>query len=300
MRPSRILRTLLERESLISLPTCLDPLSARMAEEAGFETLYLGGYALGSTSCVTEPLGTMTELVEYARQIVSRVRSPLVVDAGAGFGEPLHTMRTVTELITAGVSGAHIEDQHYPKRALYHRDYHETVIPWVDMANKFRAAVQVRNDLDPDFVLIGRTDAMRTHGYAEGVRRANALLELGADLVMVFPNNLEEVMRTPAEIRGPVAYVNSAGNRVGRPVVAARDLQSAGYRMVIDAIGSTLAYVQAMRAAFDHLHNSGVTIVPQDAAIGLREWVEELVGLPDHYAVEEATIQHDEVDAEDS
>src|SRR5918992_2620378 len=96
-RATRRLRRLIERPGLIVAPVCYDPLTARIAAELGFECVALGGYALGSHLAVSEPLLSLTETVDAARRITSAIDLPLVVDAGAGFGDPLHTMRTVRE-----------------------------------------------------------------------------------------------------------------------------------------------------------------------------------------------------------
>ena len=228
-------RRLLERPGLIVAPICFDPLTSRIAAEVGFECVALGGYALGSHLATSEPLLTMTEVVETARRIANAVDVPLKVDAGAGYGDPLHVMRTVREFEAAGVAAIHIEDQVFPKRAHYHRDYREHTIPAEEMATKIRFACQARRD--PDFVIIARTDSMRTHGYEEGVRRANLYAEAGADLAMLFPNNDEEARRAPRDCKVPLNYVNSSGNRVGRPVYNTRELEAMGYKIVSDAIG---------------------------------------------------------------
>ena len=89
------------------------------------------------------------------------------------------------------------------------------------MVLKIKAAVAARTD--PDLMIIARTDAMRTDGYAEGVKRANLYLEAGAEMVMIFPNTLEEARRAPREIKGLVCYTNSEGNRLGRPLFTAKE-----------------------------------------------------------------------------
>src|SRR5437764_1263212 len=210
------MRRLLERSGLIVVPVCFDPLTARIAAQAGFECVGLAGYALGSHLAVSEPLMTMTEVVDASRRITASIDVPLKVDVGAGYGDPLHVTRTVRELEKAGVAAIHLEDQVFPKRAHYHRDYREHTISAEEMADKIRFACQARSD--PDFVVIARTDTMRTDGYDEGVRRARLYAEAGADAVMLFPNTLEEARRAPRDCGVPLNYVNSPGNRVGRPV----------------------------------------------------------------------------------
>ena len=150
------LRQLLQSERAIVAPVCYDPLTARLVESLGFKTAYLGGFALGAVTCLTEPLTNMVEMAEHARRIARRIRIPLIIDGDAGFGEPIHTMRAIQEFEWGGVAGTHIEDQFYPKRAHYHKGV-EHIIPIDEMAMKIRAAVQARQD--KDFLIIARTDA---------------------------------------------------------------------------------------------------------------------------------------------
>lgn len=290
-RATTRLRSLLARPGLIVAPSVADPLAARVAIEAGFECLALGGYALGASLAVTEPLTTMTEVVDAVRRILAVVDVPLVVDAGTGFGDPLHAMRTVRELERAGAAGLHIEDQVFPKRAHYHREYREHTIPAEEMADKIRFACQARQD--PDLVLIARTDAMKTHGYAEGLRRARLYAEAGADLVMLFPNTDEEARRAPRESQVPLVYVNSVGNRVGRPVYAAQELEALGYRLDVDAISASVVAYQALRDLFGRLRATGLTGLDPEASHQTRHALERTIGLEEHYRIEEQTVERE-------
>jgi len=101
------------------MPAAYDALGGRLVEDLGFKAVYVGGFVTGGSRCTSEPLLTMDEQVRLAGD--SAVKIPAVADGGAGFGEPLHTMRTVREFLRTGVSGIHIEDQLYPKRAHYHK-----------------------------------------------------------------------------------------------------------------------------------------------------------------------------------
>src|SRR5918992_5823432 len=288
-RATRRLRRLIERPGLIVAPVCFDPLTARIAAELGFECVALGGYALGSHLAASEPLLTMTEVVEAARRITSSVDLPLIVDAATGFGDPLHVMRTVREFERAGVTAIHIEDQVFPKRAHYHRDYREHTVSAEEMIDKVRFACQAR--LDPDFAIIARTDTMRTEGYEEGIRRARLYAEAGAALVMLFPNTAEEAARAPKECPVPLVYVNSSGNRVGRPVFPAQELERLGYKINYDAISVTIASFQATSALLRRLKETGLTGLDPAEAIAARKGIEDTIGLEEHYAVEEQTVE---------
>jgi len=120
-RATTRLRELLRSKTFLHMPAVYDALTGRLVQSLGFEAAYVGGYVTGGSMAVTEPLLTMTEQVRLSEDVARSVKIPIVVDAGAGFGEPLHTMRTVREFIRAGVAGVHIEDQLYPKRAHYHK-----------------------------------------------------------------------------------------------------------------------------------------------------------------------------------
>lgn len=286
------LRALIRRPGLIVAPACFDPFTARIAARTGFPCLALGGFALGAGSAITEPLLTMSEVVEAARRITGVIDIPLIVDAGAGYGDPLHTMRTVRELERAGVAACHIEDQIFPKRAHYHRDYREHTIPAEELAAKIRFACQARTD--PDFVIIARTDAMKTDGYAEGIRRAVLCAEAGADLVMLFPNDADEARRAPRDCPVPLVYVNSVGNRVGRPLFTTKELEDLGYKIAYDATGVVIVTYRAVEAALSRLKETGsVGLDAADAQVG-RKAIESLIGLDEHYRVEEETVERPE------
>ena len=290
MKTTRRLREMLDAPGLIRAVNIYDPLTARIAENVGFQALALGGFQLGAHLCTTEPLLTMTEVMDSARYICQAVNVPLKVDCGAGFGEPVHVHRTVREAESAGIACIHIEDQFYPKRAHYHRGI-EHVIPAEEMVDKIKAAVEARSD--PDFVIVGRTDAMRTDNVEEGIKRGNLYAEAGCDMVEVFPNNLEEARLVPREVNAPAIYVNSPGNRLGRPILSWRELEDMGYKMVLDATTAAIAAAQAVRDVFAAYIETGRPQFDHETAIQAREWIEGIIGLPELYRIEERTTERD-------
>ena len=120
-RKTSALRAHLKAKTFLHMPSVYNPLGARLVEQAGFEAAYVGGYVTGGSQAITEPLLTMTEQVDVAEAVASSIDIPVVADAGAGFGEPLHTMRAIREFIRTGIAGVHLEDQCFPKRAHYHK-----------------------------------------------------------------------------------------------------------------------------------------------------------------------------------
>ena len=266
-----------------------DPYTARVAEALGIQCVHIGGYQLGAHFVTSEPLLTLTELATTTRYVTSAVRIPVVVDAGAGFGEPLHVMRTVKELERAGAVCIHIEDQIYPKRVHYHKGI-EHVVPREDMVAKIKAAVAARTD--PNFVIMGRTDAMKTSGFAEGVERANLYLEAGAEMVMIFPNTVEEARRAPREIKGLLAYTNSEGNRFGRPLFSAQEFEDMGYKLSTYPTALLCPVTQELKRVITNLTTKGESGLPQDKMIVWRKEVEDLIGLEEYYKIESNTVEH--------
>ena len=284
-----VLRQRLAQPEILMVPGVYDPLSAKIAERTGFEAVGLGGYALGSHLCTTEPLIGLEELAQVCRYITAVLHIPLKVDAGAGFGEPLHVMRTIRELERAGVAAAHIEDQVYPKRAHYHKGI-EHLISAEEMIDKIKAALQARSD--PGFVIIARTDAMLTQGFAEGVRRANLYLEAGADVAFVFPNNVEEARLAPKEIHGPVAYLNSEAHRKGRPRFTAQELQEMGYKIASYALSSIMVTAQSVLELMQTIKATGASGLDQTRMKEVRQYIEDTIGLEEMYKIEGATVEN--------
>jgi 2-methylisocitrate lyase-like PEP mutase family enzyme len=208
MRATTRLRQLLTAAPLL-VPGCYDALSARVLERAGFPAVYMTGYgtSLALLGLPDAGLATMTEMHLNARYIANAVGVPVIADADNGYGNAINVMRTVREYIQTGVAGIHIEDQAIPKRCGHVAG--RRVIPVEEAVGKYRAAAAVRRDLDPDFVVIARTDARGAHGGSldEAIRRANAYLEAGADLAFVEgPTSLDEIQRVCREVRGPIFY----------------------------------------------------------------------------------------------
>jgi len=208
-RQSTRLRELLRSGPTLFVPGCFNAMSARVLENADFPAIYMSGYgtSLSLTGLPDAGLVTLTEMVANARYIAAAVQVPVIADADNGYGNAINVIRTVREFIGAGIAGVHIEDQVAPKRCGHVAG--REVIARDEAVGKIRAAVAARDESDPDFVLIARTDARGAHGGSldEAIGRANAYLAAGADLAFVEgPTSAEEVRRVCGEVKGPVFY----------------------------------------------------------------------------------------------
>jgi methylisocitrate lyase len=290
-RQSSALRKLLSNSGFIYMPSAYDAIGGRLIESLGFPAVYTGGFVTGGSRCTSEPMLTMDEQVRVAGDVAAAVTVPLVADGGAGFGEPLHTMRSVREFIRAGVSGIHIEDQLYPKRAHYHK-YVAHVIPEDEFVAKIDYACRQRAESDPDFVIIARSDACRFEGLQEAVDRINHAADVGADMGLVFPRDIDELRQAPKLAKVPLVYVMSRGNRDGRPLPTTAELEDMGYKACIDAVTSLLAAFTAMKRAFTEIRETGTfTGLSAQECVDARQDIEDLVGLEQYYLIEEETVE---------
>ncbi len=290
MIKAQSLRKLLKNE-FVYMPAAYDALGGRLVEQTGFKAVYVGGFVTGGSRATSEPLLTMDEQVRVAGDVASAVSVPTVADGGAGFGEPLHTMRTVREFIRAGVSGIHIEDQLYPKRAHYHK-YVAHAVPADQFIDKIKFACRARDETDKDFVVIARTDTCRFDGLDEAVKRINLAADVGADMGLIFPRNDEELKRAPKETKIPLVYVLSRGNRDKRPLPSAGQLADMGYKACIDAITYLLVSFHFAKRALTEIHRTGnYTGLTSDETIAARQQIEDLIGLEQFYEIEEATVE---------
>ncbi|MEY3731214.1 MAG: 2,3-dimethylmalate lyase [Pseudomonadota bacterium] len=251
-RATTRLRALLKEPAPLILPGCFNAMSARILEHAGFPALYMSGYgtSLNLLGLPDAGLITLTEMALNAKLIASAVRAPLIADADTGFGNAINVVRTVEEYIRAGVAGMHLEDQVAPKRCGHVAG--REVIARDEAVLKIRAACQTRDALDPDFVIIARTDARGAHGGSmeEAITRANAFLEAGADLAFVEgPKDKEEVAHICQAVKGPVFY-----NMTGiSPRFTAEEMAAIGIRACI-LPGA------AMRATIMAIHDFATTL----------------------------------------
>lgn len=291
MKNTETLRNLISSGTFLHLPSVYDPLSARQVEQAGFEATYVGGYVSGASKAISEPLLTLTEQVNIASEVANSVSIPVLADAGAGFGEPLHSMRTVREFIRAGIAGIHIEDQFFPKRAHYHK-YQVHAISTADFVTKIDYSCRARDETDPNFLIIARSDTCREMGLKEASHRINSAAEAGADLGLIFPRTAQETKEAPKVCNIPLVYVQSRGNRDGRPLFSRQELQELGYAMCIDAQVVIAAAFVAQRDMLRELRQTGdyKTITAQQM-VDVRQEIEDIIDLDNYYEIEAATVE---------
>src|SRR5258705_11135546 len=164
------------------------PLDAQIAERVGMKSIYLSGYSMALANGWPD-MGflTQTEVTRIGAMVASAVEIPVIADADDGYGNALSTIRTVQEYVRSGVAGIHIEDQVFPKRCGHIAG--KVIISEDQAVGKYRAAVDTRDRMNPDFVIIARTDAFGAVGGSlqEAIRRGRPSADAAVDLAWPDP-----------------------------------------------------------------------------------------------------------------
>ncbi|GCD42264.1 methylisocitrate lyase [Streptomyces paromomycinus] len=225
----RDLRTKLASGRLLRVPGALNPLSAKLIEDTGFDACYLSGAVLAADLGLPDiGLTTSTEIAARAQQFTRVTGLPALIDADTGFGEPMNAARTVQLMEDAGLAGLHLEDQVNPKRC-GHLDG-KAVVEREEMARRLRAAADARRD--PDFLLMARTDARSVEGLDAAIDRARAYVDAGADAI--FP----EALRGEAEFAAfrdavDVPLLANMTEFGKSPLLGAATLERLGYNIAL-------------------------------------------------------------------
>src|SRR5687767_4045625 len=251
--PGAAIRELIQSAAVV-LPGAFNALSARLAESAGFQAVYISG--AGVTNALTAmpdiALLTLTEMAQQCRYICNAASVPCIADADTGYGDVLNVARAVRELEASGLAGIHIEDQVSPKRC-GHLDGKQ-VIPPREMARKIAAAAKAKRN--PEFFIIARTDARAVNGLDDSVERALLYLDAGAD--GIFPEALESAEefaefahRVPAPL---LANMTEFGKS---PLLTVDELSAIGYRLVIFPMTQLRVMMKAAESVLKEIKASG-------------------------------------------
>ena len=272
------LKTRLAQAKPLLVPGVYDALTALIAEQAGFEALYLSGASIAYTRLGRSDIGltTATEVAETLACITERVALPVIVDADTGFGNALNTQRTVRSFERAGAAMIQLEDQTFPKRC-GHLDG-KAVIPVAEACGKLKAALDARHDAGT--LILARTDALAVEGLDAALDRAEAYLACGVDALFI------EALRTPEQMdaacrrfaqRVPLLANMVEGGKT--PVQDAGELGARGFRIVIFPGGTARAVAHTLQAYYQSLKTHGTTAPMKESMLDFDQ-LNALIGTP--------------------
>lgn len=282
------LREMIGGAGLVEAPVVFNPLSAKLAEAAGFPALYLGGGSLGYVQCVTEANLTLTEMVRVGVDIRTVCRLPLILDGACGWGDPMHLHRTINMVEAAGFAGIEIEDQLLPKRAHHHIGI-EHMIEADLMAAKIREAVRARRD--PSFVIIGRTNALRSSTMDEALRRGETYREAGADMLFITAHKAEHFRVLGERLAPPLMTLQTDG-ALKAMGLSRSALAGLGVRLLVDPLTPTLVFHHVMKQCYQAIARGDSAALL--GAGGVRNEINALhdtIGLENMLAIERATVE---------
>ncbi|MBN3827597.1 oxaloacetate decarboxylase [Burkholderia sp. Ac-20384] len=253
LRRAGFRRSIAARQGLLVAGT-FNALSARVAADLGFGALYLSGAGVTNMSLGLPDLGFvgLGELAEHTARVRDAVELPLMVDADTGFGNALNVLHTVRTLERSGADAIQLEDQVLPKKCGHFAG--KEVIPAGEMVGKLKAAVDAR--VDPNLLIVARTDAAAVHGIDDAIERAHRYAEAGADVLFIEAmDTAEDVERLPALFDTPQLINIVIGGKT--PTRSRDDLARLGYGVVLYANAALQGAVHGMQAALTVLRNTG-------------------------------------------
>jgi 2,3-dimethylmalate lyase len=241
--PKRI-RELLAQPGIIRSLGAHDVFTALLVEQAGFETVFIGGFGTTASQLGLPDLNFLSanEMADAVRRMAGRLSIPVIADGDTGHGDLHNVQRTVELFESAGAAGILLEDQVMPKRCGHFAN--KQVIPTEEMVLKIKAAVKAKSD--PDFLIFARTDARQMNGLDDAIERVNRCCDAGADIAFIeAPQSVAELEQIPKRVPHRL-FVNMLTGGV-TPILPVKELQQLGYKIVVCPIESLMVCARAMR-----------------------------------------------------
>jgi 2-methylisocitrate lyase-like PEP mutase family enzyme len=281
MNPRRRLHELVLRKQGIVVPGAYDCVSAKLVERAGFQAVYMTGYGTSASRLGLPDLGFagLAEMADHARNMAGAVGIPLIADADTGYGNALNVRRTVQLYEAAGVAALHLEDQMLPKRCGHLAG--KQVVPLEEFAQKIRAAVEARTD--PDLLIIARTDAIAVTGFDDALRRSEAALKAGADILFVeaptSPEQIETVVKT---FDAPLLFNYAPGGR--SPLLPFKRLRELEYAIILLPVDTLFVAVKAVQSFLAGVKEKDDVLPFADRYVPFAEF-NDLIGVTEQMAL---------------
>lgn len=280
MTTSDALRARLANGESVLMPGVWDPLSALLAERAGFSTVFLSGFAVAGTMLGVPDIGILgqQDVADTARRVCAAVPAvSVVVDADTGYGDDDVVAQTTALWEEANAAAMFLEDQVWPKRC-GHMDGKEVVEP-AEWLHKLQIVLRERDDL----FLTARTDARAVNGLHDAIERAKMARDIGVDAVFVeAPQSVEE-MQQIADALPDVVLVANMVEKGKTPLLTPSELAELGFRMIVSPLSGLLAVSKALGDAYGVLQEQGSMRDHQHLLTPFNDFT-DIVGLPKYLA----------------
>jgi methylisocitrate lyase len=277
---SDALRARLANGESVLMPGVWDPLSALLAERAGFSTVFLSGFAVAGTMLGVPDIGILgqQDVADTARRVCAAVPAvSVVVDADTGYGDDEVVAQTTALWEEANAAAMFLEDQVWPKRC-GHMDGKE-VVESAEWLHKLQIVLRERDDL----FLTARTDARAVNGLHDAIERAKMARDIGADAVFVeAPQSVEE-MQQIADALPDVVLVANMVEKGKTPLLTPSELAELGFRMIVSPLSGLLAVSKALGDAYGVLQEHGSMRDHQHLLTPFNDFT-DIVGLPKYLA----------------
>ena len=273
------MRELLAQPGIVRSLGAHDVFTALIVEQAGFETVFIGGFGTSASLLGLPDLNFLSaaEMADAIRRMAGRLTIPIIADGDTGHGD-LHNVRRTVELFeAAGASGILLEDQVMPKRCGHFAK--KQVIPTDEMVQKIKAAVKARKN--GDFLIFARTDARQMNGLDDAIDRVNRCCDAGADIAFIeAPESLKELETIPKRVKHTL-FVNMLTGGV-TPILSVKELEQLGYKIVVCPIESLMVCGRAMRelcetwmktGRVDKVATEAMTFAELKGMLGVERWL---------------------------
>ena len=244
----------LKNEKPLSVAGAINPYSALLAKKTGIKALYISGAGVANASFGLPDLAltSLDNVLEDLRRIRGISNLPILVDCDTGWGSALNISKTTKEMIFAGASGIHIEDQVSEKRC-GHRPNKE-IVSTEEMCDRMKAARDAITD--DEFMLMARTDAFANEGINGTIERAQRYVEAGANAL--FPEaitSLEDYKTLSDTVSVPIlANITEFGMT---PLFKKDELKKAGISIILHPLSAFRAMSKAALEVYSTISEDG-------------------------------------------
>ncbi len=258
MNPAAALRRMINRKGSFIVPGVYDALSAKIADHLGFQVLFHTGYGTAASLLALPDIGMISfkEMLDRVESICRTTNKPVIADADTGYGNAINVMRTVRDYIHAGAAALILEDQVWPKRCGHMKG--KSVIPVEEMYGKIRAAVEARDELGSDLVLVGRTDSFAIGGIDEAIQRVKTFKKAGADVLFIeAPMEIADLVEIAKSVNTPLLLNQIEGGKT--PILPAKEAEKLGFKILLYPLTSLFAAARNVFDVMEYLKRHGNT-----------------------------------------